>query len=159
MLCQSVRGASDPSHHDWQRLLHLLCTSHSAPLAPRTFKLLLKTSTTRINTVFPLDHSTFVQSVSLWYKVFPLRPAHVWTQSAAQHFHHLHVNASCGSGSASSHFEWIMLPLHVSCYLWMSRVPLNTSCDLVHVTSECVMLAAVCLTLLRVIHLDMRNRA
>ena len=80
----------------------------------------------------------------LSYKVFPFHPAHVWTQSVAQHFHHFfYLNASCGS--ESSHFEWIMLPLHVSCYLWMSRAPLNTSRDLKHVTSECVMLP--CFTL------------
>jgi len=77
------------------------------------------------------------------YKVFPFRPA----PSAAQHFHNLHVIASCGS--ESSHLwighvasECVMSPLDVSYYLWMHHVILK------HVTSECVMLP--CFTLFSV---------
>jgi len=63
---------------------------------------------------------------------------HIHSHSGAQHFHNLHVNASCGS--ESSHFwmghiesECVMLPLYVSCSLWMHHVilnmsPLNASC-------------------------------
>jgi len=114
MLCQPVLGSFRSIAPGLVMPGKPLCTSHSAPLAPPT--LLLKTSTTLI-CIYTLS-SRWITALS--YKVFPFRPAHVWTQSAAQHFHHLHANASWGS--KSSHFEWIMLPLHVSCYLRMSRV-------------------------------------
>ena len=73
--------------------------------------------------------------------------AHIWTQRVAQHFHHLHVNASCGS--ESSHFEWIMLPLHVSCY------HLNVSCS-----PEYIMWSLTCHLWMRhvtVLHVIQRN--
>jgi len=147
MLCQSVLGSfwsvipglitpGTPSLHLSQ------CSSRSTYItSPHQYYTNL-----HLNTVFTLDHSTLVWSVSL--------PAHVWTKSVAQHFHHLHVNAFCGSHSESSYCEWIKLSLHMSCYFWMSRVPLITSCDLEHVTSECVMLPHFTLFSVKHIHMS-----
>jgi len=118
MLCQSVLGSF------WSVIpglvtpgtppLHLSqCSSRSTYItSPHQYYTNL-----HLNTVFPLDHSTFVWSVSL--------PAHVWTQSVPQHFHHLHVNAFCGSHSETA---W---SIHSNC--------------MCHVTSECV---SVCVMLI-----------
>ena len=47
---------------------------------------------------------------------------HIHSHSGAQHFHNLHVNASCGSESSHLRMdhlesERVMLPPDVSCYL------------------------------------------
>jgi len=87
---------------------------------------------TDATTGFLLQRNTFIHSVFR-------RSAYVCKHSVAQHFHYSHVNvASCIESSHlwMSHIEseCVMLPLDVSCYLWMHHVILN------QVTSDWVML-------------------
>jgi len=43
-------------------------------------------------------------------------------------FHNSHMNAACCMDQITS--EWVILNIKASCYLWMSRVTSETSCDL-----------------------------
>ena len=74
------------------RLSHLSQCYPSSTRSASHHSALNELAYTDANTGFPLEHSTFIQSVSR-------HPAHACTYSATQHFHNLHVNTYCGSES------------------------------------------------------------
>jgi len=97
------------------------------PSLPRDQQCFPSTSTTRICT-YRRNNSLPATAQHFHTRLFR-HPAHVCTvESVIQHFHNSHMNAACCMNQVTS--EWVILNVKASCYLWMSNVTSETSCDL-----------------------------